>query len=103
MIALCYTTFADQETAIAFAKSLVKNRLAACASVAQNSRSFYYWQGELHDESECVLTIKTVREKMKEIEAFFASNHPYELPELISQNYEASEAYEAWVREGVGC
>ena len=46
--------------------------------------SFYRWQGQLNEDEETPLIIKTSANNYDLIEAFVRENHPYELPELIA-------------------
>jgi periplasmic divalent cation tolerance protein len=92
------TTVGDEATAKKLAESLVKNRLAACASIAPNISSVYWWNDAIETNAEWLLIVKTASDKIAAIEEFFRNNHPYELPELIFDERRASPAYETWVK-----
>jgi periplasmic divalent cation tolerance protein len=101
---LVLTAVASAEQAAALADALVQNRLAACVTVLPGALSNYHWQGKTFlSEPEQVLLIKTHREKLAELESFFAANHPYECPELLAFDAVAvSDAYAGWMREQLG-
>ncbi|MCX6601499.1 MAG: divalent-cation tolerance protein CutA [bacterium] len=98
------TTVASAEQAAALAEALLQNRLAACVTVLPGALSNYRWKGEAFlSEPEQVLLIKTHREKLTELESFFAAHHPYECPELLAFDAaHVSEAYARWMHEQLG-
>ncbi len=76
-------TAGSKEEAGAIAHTLVTSNLAACVSLLP-IQSVYTWQGEVHQDEEWQLMIKTdlsqfsiLAEKIQEI-------HSYELPEIIA-------------------
>lgn len=96
IVLLC--TVPDQPTAERVGKGLVEARLAACVNVIPGLRSFYRWDGEVQDDAELLLVIKTVRSRYAEVEAFVAEAHPYDVPELIQLDVGGgSKAYLDWV------
>jgi len=101
---LVLTTVASAEQAQALAEALLENHLAACVTCLPGGVSFYCWQGTRYSaEPEQVLLIKTHRDKLSELESFFAAHHPYECPELLAFDAAAvSEAYAGWMREQLG-
>lgn len=99
-IALVLTTVPDAETAQRIARQLVETGLAACVHLHPAGRSVYRWQGEVHDDEEFALTIKTVRERLDAVQAAVLKAHPYELPELLVVDCDGgSAAYLEWVRQ----
>lgn len=92
------TTTAKEEDASRIAKTLVEKRLVACANVISGVRSFYHWQGELCDESEWLVTMKTTADQVEAIKQALPAIHPYDEPELIFLPIEdGSESYLKWV------
>jgi len=95
---LCLVTIDDIEKAAEMAKILVAERLAACVNIIPGVRSFYLWKGQICDESELVLYIKTSLELYSALEARVQEIHPYEVPEIIAVRIEnALPAYLAWI------
>jgi len=66
------------------ARSLVGERLAACANIVSGVRSIYRWQGKVEDEPEVLLVIKTRAELVESLARRVAELHPYELPEVVA-------------------
>ena len=52
-------TCPDEATALAIARLVVDRRLAACANIVPGVRSVYRWMGEISEDSEVLLTMKT--------------------------------------------
>lgn len=97
---LVMTTLPDAEQAGALARHLVEAHLAACVNVFPSCRSIYRWQGELHEDGEVLLLIKTVAEHYGSVEAIVRERHPYELPELVALNIDGGlPDYLAWLAD----
>jgi len=78
------TTLASEEEAVALVRALLDRRLVACGTVLPAARSLYRWEGRVADEAEVVVLLKTVRERVAELEAAFGELHPYKVPELLA-------------------
>ena len=92
------TTVGSRADALRLARALVERRLAACVQVEEGLTSVYRWKGQLCEDAEVRLVIKTLPEQLAALEAFFATEHPYELPQLVAVPARASAAYAQWVR-----
>jgi len=79
---LTITTFADKESAKTVARHLVEKRLAACVQMFP-IESIYMWKGEICDDGEIVLFIKSRAELFDQIKTAIKENHGYEVPEII--------------------
>ncbi len=91
-----YITFPNKKSAKAIARLLLEKKLIACANI-YSIDSLYTWDGEIEDESECVLWAKTNQEKLDEIENIVQANHQYDLPCIVNFDVEANSAYSNWV------
>jgi periplasmic divalent cation tolerance protein len=99
-VTLALTTAGSEEDAALIARHLVETRAAACVSIVSPVRSIYSWKGELQDEREWLLLIKTAR-PAAELRDLLRAVHPYEVPELLAFPASfADEAYAKWVGEG---
>lgn len=99
-VTLCLTTVGSEEDAARIARHLVETKAAACVSIVAPVRSVYSWKGELQDDREWLLLMKTARSGAELRDALRAV-HPYEVPELLAFPASfADEAYARWVRAG---
>ena len=76
------STFHDKETAKQAAKMLVEQRLAACVQMFP-IESVYLWKGEICEDDEIMLFIKSRTELFDKIAAAIKETHPYEVPEIM--------------------
>ncbi|HSC14931.1 MAG TPA: divalent-cation tolerance protein CutA [Gammaproteobacteria bacterium] len=97
------TTCGNDEDAGALARTLVEGRLAACVNTVGRVTSTYRWKGEVQQDQETLLIIKTCAERLAAVEKAIREQSKYELPELIALPVAAGGAdYLAWIRESVG-
>ena len=95
---LMLCTCPDQETALGLAESLVSERLAACVSLVPGLTSVYRWEGQIQRDSEVLLLIKTLEERVGALGARLRQLHPYEVPEIIALPVtEGLNDYLSWV------
>jgi periplasmic divalent cation tolerance protein len=82
------------------AGELVKARLAACVNIINGVRSIYTWKGELCDDAEALLVVKSRAELFKALRARVVELHPYDVPEVIALPIAAGHApYLDWLEE----
>lgn len=94
-------TAPSKTEAEAIAKALIKAKLAACVTLLP-VQSIYTWQGEVHQEEEWQLLIKSDLAVFSTLEAKVRSLHTYEVPEIIALPILAgSGPYLAWITEQV--
>ena len=96
-LVLVLTTLGADADAAALARTLVEERLAACVNVLPAMTSIYRWQGSIVQEREQQLLIKTVADRVEALATRLRELHPYELPEFIVLDAEASPAYGEWI------
>lgn len=78
------STLPDVDAARKLAKSLVEERLAACVNVLAPCTSIYRWQGDVREDGEVPVIIKTTAERYPALEAHIRKHHPYEVPEIVA-------------------
>lgn len=92
---------APPDQAPRLARALVEEGLAACVNLLPGVRSIYRWQGEVHDEAETTLLVKTAASRAADLRARLAELHPYEVPEIVVLPVDEAASdprYLAWVR-----
>ena len=77
------TTCSNKKEASLIAKSLVKNKLAACIQMSK-IESFYMWEDKFCNDAEVLLNIKTKKKNFKKIKSKIKELHSYDVPEIIS-------------------
>ena len=93
-------TCGSEEEALKIANALVEAHLAACVNLVAPIRSIYRWEGKIWYEKECLLVIKTQKDRFEELEKRVKSLHSYSVPEIISLPVtEGSSAYLNWIEE----
>ncbi|HEY0883920.1 MAG TPA: divalent-cation tolerance protein CutA [Ramlibacter sp.] len=95
------TTVGSEAAATALARAMVEQRLAACVQIDREVTSLYRWKGDLCEDREARLVIKTMPERGAALRAFLAEHHPYELPQFVAMTAAASAEYAQWVRSEV--
>jgi periplasmic divalent cation tolerance protein len=97
---LILTTLPVDANAEAFARTLVDERLAACVNLLPPMASIYRWDGQVQQEAERQVIIKTSRERAAPLRERLRDLHPYELPEFVVLSIaDGSDAYLRWIGE----
>jgi len=78
------STCGSAEEAERLARSLVEQRLAACVNVMPRLRSYYRWKDAIEAADECLLVIKSTRDRMEALRTSLEKEHSYEVPEVIA-------------------
>ena len=96
------TTVGSDEEAVKLARAVVERRVVACVNIVGPVRSVYYWKGQLEDERERLLLMKTRSDRFDDLHSVLKELHPYDVPEIIALPVErGSAAYLGWVDENV--
>lgn len=78
--------------------SLVDERVAACANIISSIQSIFRWKGDLCDESEALIIVKTRLDLFEKLQAKVKELHSYEVPEIIALPIiKGNEDYLKWV------
>lgn len=96
------TTTASAAEAETLGRTLVEERLAACATLVPSVQSIYRWQGAVESAAETLLLLKTTVERLAALEARLHALHSYQTPEFLVLPVESgSSGYLAWLLECV--
>jgi periplasmic divalent cation tolerance protein len=97
-IVTVYATFADADEASRIGRTLVEERLAACANILGACRSIYRWEGRIEEAGEVAALFKTTAGAADRLIARLAELHSYDVPAAIVWPIADSlPAYRAWV------
>ena len=95
---LVLTTVSEEAVASRIARQLVEERLAACVTVSSPCQSFYWWEGDISEEREWMLFIKTKGSLYPELEKRLQEIHPYSVPEVLAFSVAVgAEKYLRWL------
>lgn len=93
-----YTTVPNRKEGREIAKALVEHNLVACVNIIDKVESIFSWDGELCEEKEALLIIKTKKELFDGVKVAIQKLHSYTVPEVIALPIlEADETYLKWI------
>ena len=75
-----YAVFANAEEAERIARTVVDERLAACANILGPMRSIYRWKGKIETADEVAAIFKTHHWRADALIARIAELHSYDVP-----------------------
>ena len=99
-VLVCFCTCPDVDGARALGRTLVEERLVACAQLLPGIESIYRWEGRVERAGEVLLVLKTTRACFDRLQARLVALHPYDVPELVALPAVAGlPAYLHWVAD----
>ena len=100
---MIYTTFANAEDARNIGEKLVVEELAACVNILAGMTSIYRWQGEIRNDEEVVMLVKSRASVKSALTERLKLLHPYETPVIFVINGEAyGRDYWQWLCSQTG-
>lgn len=99
---LFYITAPAGDQAHSIARELVNKKLAACVNVLPSVESYFWWDGKVTLEHECLLIGKTEKRFAETILRTVPEIHPYEVCEIIFVPIEQGyQPYLDWITSSV--
>ena len=80
---MLYVTCASVNEAEDIARTLVAERLVACANILGGMRSVYRWQGAVTEDDETVLILKTRSANVERVTERVIALHGYDVPCVV--------------------
>lgn len=96
-VALVHATFADRDEAERIARTLIEERLTACANLLSPCTSIYRWQGVVETAVETPALFKTTPVLAERLRARIAELHSYDLPVIEIWPVAAGAAVSDWI------
>ncbi len=97
-IIVIHCTVPNKKIARDTTKVVMKDKLAACVSMVENVRSVFSWDGEICEEKEILMMIKTRRTNYGKVKLVIEDLHSYSVPEIIALPIvDCSEDYLKWL------
>jgi periplasmic divalent cation tolerance protein len=98
-IAILYVTAGSDDEAQRIARTLLDERLIACANLVGNVLSFYRWKGATEQAAETLLVMKTRLELAGRVTERVRQLHSYEVCEVLTTTVaDGNPSYLDWVR-----
>ena len=92
-------TVSSVREAQTLARTLLSEHLAACVNITSPIRSLYRWEGDIADEQEWQLVIKTQASLFEALAARVQALHSYDIPEIIALPILAgAQSYLDWIQ-----
>ena len=82
-VSIVYVTCGSTGEARDIAYSVVTENLAACGNIIDGMRSIYCWKGEVQEEDEVLLILKTRRDLVDILSARVRQLHSFEVPCVV--------------------
>ena len=91
------TTLETRQQALDLGRKLVALDLVACAQVVGPVTSVYRWEGKIEESEEWELRLKYASQNEDGLRRHIGEKHPYDEPQWVSWEADASEGYAKWV------
>ncbi|MBO4368802.1 MAG: divalent-cation tolerance protein CutA [Desulfovibrio sp.] len=96
---LVVTTFSDRNAAKSCGEELLKRHLVACCQITE-IESMYRWKGQIENDKEYKVEMKTKKVFFQEIKKFITDIHSYDIPEIVVYKIiDGSESYMQWIED----
>jgi len=96
---LVLTTASNPDEAARIGRTLVEERLAACATLVPGAESIYHWRNKIEHAAETLLLLKTGPEQLAALETRLHQLHSYQTPEfMVLAADAASHSYLEWLQ-----
>lgn len=97
---LIYVTTPDRDEAIRIARTVIGDRLAACANVLGAMTSVFRWEGAVQEEGEVALILKTEDSVVPRLTERIQELHTYTCPCVVAIPITAGNpAFLDWIAE----
>ena len=102
-IRIVNVTCPDVETARKIGRLAVDRRLVACVNIFPGVQSIYRWMGEVCEDDEVFVSMKTREEFVESLFTAIVANHPFQQPAIeVVALAGAGRGVAAWIRAETG-
>jgi len=77
-------TAPNQAEASRISDEVLRSHDAACATTIPTVHSKYWWEGQLMNEQECLMILKTTADRLQALQDTILKVHSYKVPEIIA-------------------
>lgn len=97
---LIYVTASSRDEAATIGRTVVEERLAACANVLGEISSFYWWEGAVQEDTEVSLILKTRTALVDTLVERVRALHSYDCPCVVALPIQAGNpAFLQWIED----
>ncbi|WP_119727924.1 divalent-cation tolerance protein CutA [Thermomonospora amylolytica] len=79
-----HVTTGSRDEARKITRAVVEGRVAAGAQIVGPISSTYWWRGEIQEDEEFLVLMKTAEDKLEELTSVVRACHSYEVPEIVA-------------------
>jgi periplasmic divalent cation tolerance protein len=96
------TTTPSKIEAEKIAKTLLEERLIACANIIGPVQSLFWWQGKIDEAQEHLILMKTIKDLFSKLSGKVKALHSYQVPEIIAMPIvEGFKPYLEWLESSL--
>jgi len=98
---IVFVTASSREEAVKIVRTLLEERLIACGNIVDSVSSFFWWKGEIEEEKEVLVIMKSNEKLFKKLSKRVTELHSYDVPEILALPIvDGSPSYLDWLK---GC
>ncbi len=95
---IIYCTVPNKKEGREIARTIVRHKLASCVNIVDKIESIFSWDGEMCEEKEALLVIKTRKELFDKVNISIQKLHSYNVPEVIAMPIiDGDKTYFEWI------
>ena len=97
-LSLVYVTAPTRTLALEITRNLLEERLVACGNVFDTVTSMYRWEGDVQEDQETILILKTRTNLASQVIKRVRQLHSYDVPCVVAyESIDADAEYADWV------
>ena len=92
-------TAPSKQEAVNIVRTLLEERLIACANILDPVHSLFWWKGKIEEEREVLVFMKSQETLFKKLSKKVIELHSYDVPEILALPIvEGSHSYLDWMK-----
>lgn len=92
-------TAPNKQEAANIVRTLLEERLIACANILDSVHSVFWWKGKIEEEEEVLVLMKSQQTLFKKLSERITELHSYDVPEILALPItEGSPLYLEWMK-----
>lgn len=96
---IVFMTTSNKEEAVKIIRTLLKERLIACANIIDHVSSFFWWKEKIEEEKETLVIMKSHQDLFEKLSKRVKELHSYDIPEILALPIvDGSQLYLDWMK-----